>query len=147
MVKSIFLRLLATFAIFGLAVPAQAQEEAGGQTIEIDQENILYLDLSTGGRVAIRLFPQIAPNHVDRVKSLTKEGFYDGIVFHRVIEGFMAQTGDPTGTRQGGSSLPDLEEEFNPAPHLRGTVSMARTDNPNSANSQFFIVLSPLFAR
>ncbi|WP_408587758.1 peptidylprolyl isomerase [Novosphingobium sp.] len=108
-----------------------------------DPDNVLYLDLSNGGRVAIRLMPQWAPHHVERIKELVKQGFYNGIIFHRVIDGFMAQTGDPTGTGQGGSKLPDLTAEFNDAPHVRGTVSMARTDDPNSANSQFFIVFYP----
>ena len=111
-----------------------------------DPDNVLLLDLSNGGRVAIRLMPEWAPHHVERIKTLTKEGFYNGVIFHRVIEGFMAQTGDPTGTGQGGSKLPDLNAEFNDIPHLRGTVSMARTDEPNSANSQFFIVFYPRFA-
>lgn len=111
-----------------------------------DPENVLLLDLSDGGRVAIRLMPQWAPHHVERIKTLAKEGFYNGLTFHRVIDGFMAQTGDPTGTGQGGSPLPDLEAEFNAMPHLRGTVSMARTNEPNSANSQFFIVFYPRFA-
>lgn len=111
-----------------------------------DPENILYLDLSTGGRVAIQLYPEIAPNHVERIKTLARQGFYDGIVFHRVIDGFMAQTGDPTGTGTGGSDLPDVAAEFNKFPHLRGSVSMARAQDPNSANSQFFIVFYPRFA-
>ncbi|MFB0611331.1 peptidylprolyl isomerase [Aurantiacibacter poecillastricola] len=111
-----------------------------------DRENILLLDLSTGERVAIRLVPEWAPNHVERIKTLTREGFYDGVPFHRVIDGFMAQTGDPTGTGQGGSTLPDLEEEFNFLPHVRGTVSMARAQEEDSANSQFFIVFYPRFA-
>ena len=111
-----------------------------------DRENILLLDLSSGERVAIRLMPDWAPNHVDRIKTLTRQGFYDGIIFHRVIEGFMAQTGDPTGTGQGGSNLPNLKEEFNPMPHVRGTVSMARQPNSvDSANSQFFLVFYPRF--
>jgi len=111
-----------------------------------DPQNVLLLDLSTGGRVTIRLMPQWAPNHVERIKTLTEQGFYNGVIFHRVIDGFMAQTGDPTGTGEGGSKLPDLKAEFNAVPHLRGTVSMARTDNPDSANSQFFIVFYPRFA-
>ena len=114
--------------------------------LEEDLENILFLDLSNGERVAIRLVPQWAPNHVERIKLLTREGFYNGVPFHRVIDGFMAQTGDPTGTGQGGSTLPDLEEEFNFLPHVRGTVSMARADAEDSANSQFFIVFYPNFA-
>lgn len=112
----------------------------------VDRENILYLDLSNGGRVAIRLMPEWAPAHVERIKTLVRQGFYNGIIFHRVIDGFMAQTGDPTGTGQGGSQLPDLTAEFNSVPHLRGTVSMARTNEPNTANSQFFIVFYPRFA-
>ena len=111
-----------------------------------DPENVLVLDLSNGGRVDIRLKPQWAPNHVERVKTLTGQGFYNGLIFHRVIDGFMAQTGDPTGTGQSGSPLPDLKAEFNAAPHVRGTVSMARTNDPDSANSQFFIMFYPRFA-
>ena len=90
--------------------------------------------------------PEWAPNHVERIKTLVKQGFYNGIIFHRVIDGFMAQTGDPTGTGASGSTLPDLKAEFNSMPHLRGTLSMARTDAPDSANSQFFIVFYPRFA-
>ena len=104
-----------------------------------DNENYLYLDLDYG-QVVIELFPNLAPNHVRRIKTLARQGFYDGIVFHRVIAGFMAQTGDPTGTGTGGSDLPDLMAEFSDEPHIRGVVSMARASNPNSANSQFFIV-------
>ncbi|MCC7260530.1 MAG: peptidylprolyl isomerase [Alphaproteobacteria bacterium] len=102
-----------------------------------DPENTLYLDLKDG-RVVIELRPDLAPKHVARIKELTRKGFYDGIVFHRVIEGFMAQTGDPTGTGTGGSGQ-NLPAEFNDAPHIRGTVSMARANDPNSADSQFFI--------
>jgi len=110
---------------------------------ETDQDNILYLDLSTGGRVTIQLRPDIAPAHVERIKTLVNRGFYNGHVFHRVIDGFMAQTGDPTGTGTGGSDLPDLKSEFSLYPHLRGTVSAARADSPDSANSQFFIMFMP----
>ena len=91
------------------------------------------------GPVVIELRPDLAPKHVERIKTLTERGFYDGVPFHRVIPGFMAQTGDPTGTGSGGSDLPDLKAEFSNEKHGRGTVSMARTNNPNSANSQFFI--------
>lgn len=112
----------------------------------VDRENLLILDLSNGGRVVIRLMPEWAPNHVERIKTLARQGFYNGVIFHRVIDGFMAQTGDPTGTGQGGSPLPDLKAEFNALPHVRGTVSMARTNDPNTANSQFFIVFYPRFA-
>ena len=99
----------------------------------------LTLTLSTGGDVVIKLRPDLAPGHVERITGLAKDGFYDGVVFHRVIPGFMAQGGDPTGTGTGGSDLPDLKAEFSSEPHVRGTCSMARTPNPNSANSQFFI--------
>lgn len=102
-------------------------------------ENTLYIDLKQG-RVVIELLPQIAPKHVERIKALARQKFYDGIVFHRVIDGFMAQTGDPSGTGMGGSKLPDLKAEFSDEPHIRGTLSMARASSPNSANSQFFIV-------
>jgi len=98
----------------------------------------LILDLKHGP-VKIKLRSDLAPNHVERVKTLTDQGFYDGVVFHRVIPGFMAQTGDPTGTGSGGSDLPDLKAEFSGEKHKRGTVSAARTQNPNSANSQFYI--------
>ena len=92
-----------------------------------------------GGDVVIRLRPDLAPGHVERITDLANEGFYDGVVFHRVMPGFMAQGGDPTGTGMGGSDKPDLKAEFNAEPHVRGTCSMARTNNPDSANSQFFI--------
>jgi peptidylprolyl isomerase len=105
-----------------------------------DPENTLYLDLKDG-RVVIEMYPEKAPEHVARIKELTRKGFYDGVVFHRVIEGFMAQTGDPTGTGSGGSDLPDLKAEFNDVQHVRGVTSMARTNDPNSANSQWFIML------
>ena len=101
--------------------------------------NTLVLNLDSGGDVVIRLRPDLAPGHVERIKELVGEGFYDGVVFHRVIPGFMAQGGDPTGTGTGGSSKPNLKAEFSEAPHNRGAVSMARTPDPNSANSQFFI--------
>ncbi len=108
-----------------------------------DPENTLVLDLSTGGRVLIALRPDKAPKHVERVKLLARQHFYDGTIFHRVIEGFMAQGGDPTGTGLNGSKLPNLAPEFNDLPHLRGTVSMARANDLNSANSQFFIMFAP----
>ncbi len=103
----------------------------------MDKENTLYLDLKDG-RVVIELLPKAAPKHVVRIKELVRQGFYDGIVFHRVIDGFMAQTGDPLGTGMGGSGK-KLAAEFNSEPHVRGTVSMARAMDPNSADSQFFI--------
>ena len=102
-------------------------------------DDTLTLTLSSGGDVVIRLRPDVAPGHVERITSLVREGFYDGVVFHRVIPGFMAQGGDPTGTGYHGSSLPDLKAEFSAEPHVRGTCSMARSQSPDSANSQFFI--------
>ena len=103
-----------------------------------DAENTLLLTTETGV-VTIKLRPDLAPGHVERIKELTREGFYDGVVFHRVIPGFMAQGGDPTGTGSGGSKKPDLKAEFSREPHIRGVCSMARTNQPHSANSQFFI--------
>ena len=105
-----------------------------------DAENTLVLTLDTGA-VTIRLRPDLAPDHVARIKELAREGFYDGVVFHRVIDGFMAQGGDPTGSGMGGSPKPNLKAEFSREPHVRGVCSMARSSNPNSANSQFFICL------
>ena len=99
----------------------------------------LTLTLSTGGDVVIKLRPDLAPEHVKRITELSNSGFYDGVAFHRVIPGFMAQGGDPTGTGMSGSHLPDLKAEFSSAPHVRGTVSMARKPQPDTANSQFFI--------
>jgi cyclophilin family peptidyl-prolyl cis-trans isomerase len=154
-------RLPLTMAMVGLAIAAtpvlaEKQEAAAPAAPALSPvvdtnaahqpENVLYLDLSNGGRVGIRLMPEWAPSHVERIKTLARQGFYNGVIFHRVIDGFMAQTGDPTGTGQGGSQLPDLKEEFNSMPHVRGTVSMARTNDPNSANSQFFIVFYPRFS-
>ena len=112
---------------------APAQEEA-----KIPESNTLTLE-TTQGPVVIEMRPDLAPNHVAHIKRLVSEGFYDGIVFHRVIEGFMAQTGCPRGTGTGGSKYPNLKQEFNKEPHLRGICSMARSSNPDSANSQFFI--------
>jgi peptidylprolyl isomerase len=104
----------------------------------MDSENTLIMTLESGV-VTITLRPDLAPGHVARIKELAREGFYDGVVFHRVIPGFMAQGGDPTGTGSGGSKKPNLKAEFNPEPHVRGVCSMARTAVPDSANSQFFI--------
>ncbi len=104
-------------------------------------ENTVLMETSQGN-VVIQLRPDLAPKHVEQIKSLVKDGFYDGIVFHRVIDGFMAQTGDPTGTGSGGSKLPDLPAEFTDTPFVRGVLGMARTQDPNSANSQFFIMFA-----
>jgi cyclophilin family peptidyl-prolyl cis-trans isomerase len=105
---------------------------------KLDPNNTIYLDLKDG-RVVIKLRPDLAPKHVEQVKTLTKRGFYNGIVFHRVIDGFMAQTGDPTGTGMGGSDLPNIPAEFTREPYKRGSVGMARSQSPNSANSQFYL--------
>jgi cyclophilin family peptidyl-prolyl cis-trans isomerase len=139
-------RLLAILLPALLAGPAMAADPppAPAAFDPNDPENIWYLDLSTGGRVKVLLRPDRAPNHVERIRTLTRQGFYNGLVFHRVIEGFMAQAGDPTATGAGGSSLPDLKAEFNSLPHMRGAVSMARTSDPDSANSQFFITFEPM---
>ncbi|WP_449232345.1 peptidylprolyl isomerase [Azospirillum doebereinerae] len=112
-----------------------------GEAKALDPENTLYLDLKDG-RVVIEMRPDLAPNHVARIKELTRQGFYNGVVFHRVIDGFMAQTGDPTGTGSGGSGK-KLKAEFSATPHIRGTLSMARTPDPDSADSQFFICFAP----
>ncbi len=121
--------LLCLFAAVTVDVKAQS----------LDPENTIYLDVRYG-RVVIKLRPDIAPGHVERIKKLTRQKFYDGIVFHRVIDGFMAQTGDPTGTGTGSSKLKDLRAEFSLAPFTRGVVGMARSQSRNSANSQFFIM-------
>ena len=136
----------AAFAQDAAAAPAAAIPLAANPDVTQDLENILLLDLSNGKRVAIRLVPQWAPSHVERIKTLARAGFYDGVIFHRVIDGFMAQTGDPTGTGRGGSDLPDVPAEFNGFPHVRGSVSMARAADKDSANSQFFIVFYPRFS-
>lgn len=130
-------RLFALFAVLASLIVLPMTAGAQGS----DPENTLYLDLKDG-RVVIQLRPDLAPTHVERIKKLTREGFYDGIVFHRVIDGFMAQTGDPTGTGMGGSKEPDLKAEFTQTPFKRGTLGMARAASPNSANSQFFIMFS-----
>jgi peptidylprolyl isomerase len=126
-----FLASLA-LAVLVFAVPASAQAP------KLDPANTLIIELKTG-KVTIQLRPDLAPKHVARVKQLAGQGFYDGIVFHRVIKGFMAQTGDPTGTGTGGSKLGNVPAEFTPTPFERGTIGAARTQDPNSADSQFFI--------
>jgi peptidylprolyl isomerase len=120
-----------TAAFLLLAAPAVSQTA--------DPENTLIMELESGP-VTIALRPDLAPNHVERLKTLARQGFYDGVVFHRVIEGFMAQTGDPTGTGTGGSDLPDLAAEFTNTPFTRGVIGMARSESEDSANSQFFIM-------
>ncbi|MBV8971486.1 MAG: peptidylprolyl isomerase [Sphingomonadaceae bacterium] len=133
----------AAIAAIVIEVGAMAQVAAPPAPPPPTPENTLLLDLSTGGRVTIVMRPDVAPKHVERIKTLTRQHFYDGTIFHRVIDGFMAQGGDPTGTGTGGSKLPDLKAEFNDLPHVRGAVAMARAGAVDSANSQFYIVLSP----
>ena len=152
--------LIAAFAGLFMAGAVAAQTPAAAPAAPIvppaaTPENTLLLDLSTGGRVTIQLRPDAAPNHVARIKELTRAGFYNGLTFHRVIEGFMAQGGDPKGDGTGGSQLPDLQAEFNALPHVRGAMAAARSGAPqdadaetrkkaeNSANSQFYIMLAP----
>ena len=134
--------LLASLAL-GALMSESAAPNASAQTADSDPQNTVWMDLKDG-RVVIRLRPDLAPKAVERVKVLCAQHFYDGTPFHRVIEGFMAQGGDPTGTGTGGSQLPDLPAEFTREAHfLRGTVGAARSSNPNSANSQFFIMFAP----
>jgi len=128
--------ILSLALIAGLFLLAPSNDVQAGS-----DENTLFMDLKNG-RVVIKLRPDLAPKHVARIKKLTREGFYDGIVFHRVIKGFMAQSGDPTGTGTGGSKYPNIPAEFSSAPYVRGTLGMARSSNPNSANSQFFITFN-----
>jgi len=130
-------RLLLATAVMGIAMSETADAQP-----KLDPENTLYMDLKDG-RVVIELLPDLAPEHVKRVKQLVREHFYDGTPFHRVIEGFMAQGGDPTGTGTGGSKYPDLKAEFSTAHFLRGTIGAARTNMPDTANSQFFICFKP----
>lgn len=128
MLKNFILTLVGGLFIMAAAEDAKAADS-----------NIVHMDISSGGTVVIELLPDIAPKHVERVKTLVGEGFYDNIIFHRVIKGFMAQTGDPTGTGSGGSKYNDIPAEFSKYEYKRGTVGMARSASPDSANSQFFI--------
>lgn len=151
--------LLALMLGLFLAGPALAQGLPAPPAVPaLDPENTLLLDLSSGGRVAIQLRPDVAPNHVARIKELARKGFYNGLSFHRVIDGFMAQGGDPKGDGTGGSELPDIAAEFSGLPHVRGAIAAAREGAPedanaeavkkaeNSANSQFYIMLAPRLA-
>ena len=133
------MKSLFSLIAIGLFAMTMHSSDAGAQPAP---ENVLVMELKDG-IVRIELLPELAPKHVERVTTLARQGFYDGIVFHRVIDGFMAQTGDPTGTGRGGSDLPDLPAEFSAEPFERGVVGMARSQNPNSANSQFFITFEP----
>ena len=136
---------IAAFALIAAGQPPSAPLPINAPAeIAADPANRLTLQLSNGGSVVIQLRPDAAPQHVERVRILVRQGFYDGTTFHRVIPGFMAQGGDPTGTGEGGSKLPDLKAEFNSLPHLRGTVAAARTaDNTDTGNSQFYIMFAP----
>jgi peptidylprolyl isomerase len=131
--------LIAAIAMLTLTQGAMAQTSTPLSSTE-KAGPVLELELKTG-KVVIETFPDLAPQHVERIETLARQGFYDGVVFHRVIDGFMAQTGDPTGTGRGGSELPDLKAEFSSYPFTRGVIGMARTQDPNSANSQWFIML------
>lgn len=149
---ALLLGLLLAGPAFAQGLPAPPPPPA------LDPENTLLLDLSSGGRVAIQLRPDVAPNHVARIKELTRKGFYNGLSFHRVIDGFMAQGGDPKGDGTGGSELPDVAAEFSGLPHVRGAIAAAREGAledanaeavkkaENSANSQFYIMLAPRLA-
>ncbi|MEO7177919.1 MAG: peptidylprolyl isomerase [Allosphingosinicella sp.] len=144
--------------LLGLFLAGSVAAQVPPPTPAVDPENTLLLDLSSGGRVAIQLRPDVAPNHVARIKALARKGFYNGLTFHRVIDGFMAQGGDPVGDGTGGSQLPDLTAEFNGLPHVRGAIAAARQGAPegadaatvaaaeNSANSQFYIMLGTRLA-
>jgi cyclophilin family peptidyl-prolyl cis-trans isomerase len=144
----LLLGFLASLACL-FAVPAAGQVVPSARPAPpspTDPANLWLLDLSTGGRVTVLLRPDVAPKMVERIRTLTGRHFYDGLVFHRVIDGFMAQGGDPKGDGTGGSDLPDVEAEFSYLPHVRGAVSAARAEAENSANSQFFIVFQPRLA-
>jgi cyclophilin family peptidyl-prolyl cis-trans isomerase len=146
-VKFLYALPLAAFALIA-AKPAPfvappLPSMAAPPQVAADPNNKLTLVLSTGGTVVIQLRPDLAPNHVQRIQALVGQGFYNGLTFHRVIAGFMAQGGDPKGTGEGGSTLPDLKAEFTEMPFLRGTVAAARAQSDDSANSQFFIMFLP----
>jgi cyclophilin family peptidyl-prolyl cis-trans isomerase len=148
-IKALFMLPFAALVLSAAKPAPQAAEPAlpsiaAPADVAANPANKLTLQLSNGGTVVIQLRPDIAPKHVERMQTLVRQGFYNGLTFHRVIPGFMAQGGDPKGTGEGGSSLPDLKAEFSAMPFLRGTVAAARTgDNVDSANSQFFIVFIP----
>ena len=149
MFKPLFVLPFIAFTLIA-AKPAEAPVEQkpsinAPAEIAADPANRLNIELSSGGTVVIQLRPDVAPNHVRRIQELATSGFYNGTIFHRVIPGFMAQGGDPTGTGNGASPLPDLAAEFNALPHMRGVLSMARGEDENSGNSQFFIMLAPSF--
>jgi len=142
----LFSLVAAVTGLFMSAMLAHAQPiefKAPPPTPPLQAENSWVLDLSTGGRVVIQLRPDAAPAHVERIKTLTRQGFYNGLTFFRVVEGFMAQGGDPENNGTGGSTLPNLNAEINGLPHVRGALGMARAEDLNSANSQFYIMFTP----
>ena len=141
--KLLFVTPLAALLLAAAPPPAPAPSILAPAEVAANPANHWFLDLSNGGTVEIVLRPDLAPHHVERIQTLTRQGFYNGLIFHRVIPDFMAQGGDPKGTGEGGSTLPDLKAEFTSVPFLRGTVGAARADSPDSANSQFFIMFVP----
>jgi cyclophilin family peptidyl-prolyl cis-trans isomerase len=144
--KALFALPLAALILVAAAPapqPAAVPSIAAPPEVVANPANRLTLVLSTGGTVVIQLRPDLAPHHIERIQTLVRRGFYDGLTFHRVIPGFMAQGGDPKGTGEGGSELPDLKAEFTPIPFLRGTVGAARAEGPDTGNSQFFIMFAP----
>ena len=147
--KSLFALPFLAFALVAakappVPTPAPLPSIVAPAEVAANPANTLTLELSNGGKVVIQMRPDLAPHHVERIQTLVRQGFYNGLKFHRVIPGFMAQGGDPKGTGEGGSSLPDLAAEFTTMPFLRGTVAAARADAKDSANSQFFIMFSPM---
>ena len=145
MIKALFAIPFAALLIAAAPAPVAAPAPAIAAPADViaNPANHLFLDLSNGGTVEIVLRPDLAPHHIERIQTLVRRGFYNGLTFHRVVPGFMAQGGDPKGTGEGGSDLPDLKAEFSSVPFLRGTVGAARTDSPDTANSQFFIMFVP----
>jgi cyclophilin family peptidyl-prolyl cis-trans isomerase len=145
LIKALFVLPLAALLVAAKPAPVAPlpADIAAPAEVVANPANHWFLDLSTGGTVEIVLRPDLAPHHIERIQTLVRQGFYNGLTFHRVIPGFMAQGGDPKGTGEGGSDLPDLKAEFSDVPFLRGTVGAARTDEPDTANSQFFIMFVP----
>jgi len=142
-VKALFALPLAALLVAAAPAPAPVPSIMAPPEVAANGANHLFLDLSNGGTVEIVLRPDLAPNHIQRIQTLVRRGFYNGLTFHRVVPGFMAQGGDPKGTGEGGSELPDLKAEFTAVPFLRGTLGAARAESPDSANSQFFIMFAP----
>ena len=151
MSKALFALPFLAFALVAakappVPAPAPLPSIAAPAEVAANPANTLTLELSNGGKVVIQMRPDLAPHHVERIQALVRQGFYNGLKFHRVIPGFMAQGGDPKGTGEGGSTMPDLQAEFSTMPFLRGTVAAARADAKDSANSQFFIMFAPMIS-